>query len=316
LPDGALASGASPVGKGTGRRGIGVAIASVLLAARRRFAMSTVGDATMFKFGVLSLCALALALLPAGSVQATFVTHNGTDVLLQDDFESRTVGLAPDVGYSPWVISNAAEGGTITVVNDASPGPAQGNKYVRLAGPPSSDLDGGYVGLKVSFPVVTSGTIHAEWMMYVEGPDTTGHGYNIGNFGFQQPNGSARVWGSFDRTGPGYASYYSSNAGDYVNIANVPISHNKWQKWAVDYTFAPTGYANDSYVITVDGNSSAPLETWRTTDGISAFVIGENGTSAPYSLFVDAVPTPEPSSLVLMTAGALGLLAYAWRKRK
>jgi hypothetical protein len=29
-----------------------------------------------------------------------------------------------------------------------------------------------------------------------------------------------------------------------------------------------------------------------------------------------AVPTPEPSSIVLLTCGLMGLLAYAWRKRK
>ena len=28
------------------------------------------------------------------------------------------------------------------------------------------------------------------------------------------------------------------------------------------------------------------------------------------------VPTPEPSTIVLVAAGLFGLLAYAWRKRK
>ena len=34
------------------------------------------------------------------------------------------------------------------------------------------------------------------------------------------------------------------------------------------------------------------------------------------SVRLDAIPTPEPSTLVLLGIGLLGLLAYAWRKRR
>jgi probable HAF family extracellular repeat protein len=40
-----------------------------------------------------------------------------------------------------------------------------------------------------------------------------------------------------------------------------------------------------------------------------------NGNTEPFLLQVP-VPTPEPSTLLLATAGLAGLLAYAWRKRK
>lgn len=258
---------------------------------------------------VAGLIALALALSPA-SAQATLVTHDGTDVLVSDDFEGQTVGNSP----AGWSILSAAEGGTITVVDDASPGPAQGSKYVRLAGAPSNDADGGYIAMRAQFPILSSGNIHAEWMMYIQGPDSGDA--HVGNFGFHQPNGGARVWASWDRgtTPDGFVSYYRGGA-DYED-AGVPIAYNRWQKWQLDYTFASTGLSDDTYTISVDGTTSGTLQTWRKADGIFGFVISENGTKAPYSIYVDAVPVPEPTTAVLVLVGAVGVLVYTRCRRR
>ena len=39
-------------------------------------------------------------------------------------------------------------------------------------------------------------------------------------------------------------------------------------------------------------------------------------TGSPAIVLAQAVATPEPSALLLSVAGLLGLLAYAWRKRR
>jgi hypothetical protein len=38
--------------------------------------------------------------------------------------------------------------------------------------------------------------------------------------------------------------------------------------------------------------------------------------TADFTAAKQAMPTPEPSTLVLLAAGLAGLLAYAWRKRR
>jgi hypothetical protein len=44
--------------------------------------------------------------------------------------------------------------------------------------------------------------------------------------------------------------------------------------------------------------------------------IGVTSTGAADAYLLTPVTTPEPSTLLLATSGLLGLLAYAWRKRK
>ena len=62
--------------------------------------------------------------------------------------------------------------------------------------------------------------------------------------------------------------------------------------------------------VTLDGDS-----------GLSGYLGAQGGlwfknANYPSTVYLDAVPVPEPSSMVLLTASLMGLLAYAWRKRK
>jgi probable HAF family extracellular repeat protein len=48
------------------------------------------------------------------------------------------------------------------------------------------------------------------------------------------------------------------------------------------------------------------------------YIVGDGTTSTGYTqaFLLTAVATPEPSTLLLAAGGLVGLLAYAWRKRK
>ncbi len=81
------------------------------------------------------------------------------------------------------------------------------------------------------------------------------------------------------------------------------------------YTFGSAGFYDLSFLMYEDGGGSnmelfAAKGTYTTFDSSAFRLIGDVANGGL------AVLVPEPGSLVLLTAGLLGLLAYAWRKRK
>ncbi len=82
----------------------------------------------------------------------------------------------------------------------------------------------------------------------------------------------------------------------------------------------PVVFENGS-LVNLDTCLINPPSGWRLGE---AYAINDNGQIVCSALYSDEVtthaflltPTPEPSSLALLAAGALGLAAYAWRKRR
>jgi hypothetical protein len=74
------------------------------------------------------------------------------------------------------------------------------------------------------------------------------------------------------------------------------------------YDYAAT-FNSDDYIVTSGKGGVAAGDTIR---------IGINLGAGSYATDVrlDAFPVPEPSTLVLLASGLVGLLAYGWRKRK
>jgi hypothetical protein len=84
-----------------------------------------------------------------------------------------------------------------------------------------------------------------------------------------------------------------------------------WHHVAIDYH--PTAATFD---FSIDGNTQAGIAT-EAAGAIDRFSLASVGGWALYdNVKVTLTATPEPSSVVLLAAGLVGLLAYAWRKQR
>jgi hypothetical protein len=80
---------------------------------------------------------------------------------------------------------------------------------------------------------------------------------------------------------------------------------------------AGEGYTNDLFLAggpAADVKAVKLVYTTNFHDGTYAYNATAFGLSEV--LFDNGVSTPEPGTIVLLTTGLIGLLAYAWRKRK
>lgn len=90
---------------------------------------------------------------------------------------------------------------------------------------------------------------------------------------------------------------------------SVTIYRNNTQEWT--YGAWITGSTSDSTTATLSGLSVAAGDTID-------FVVSQNGskTIRLAATITETTHVPEPSTLLLVATGLLGLMAYAWRKRR
>ncbi len=225
----------------------------------------------------------AVALFGMSAVaQATLIT-NGATILFSDDFEGGTVGSLPTADVGTW-------SGNLEVTDAASPGPSIGTKYIIRPWYSGAASVG-----SASFAPQTSGIVHAEYMVYQD-MDMATQATNGAYFGF-----SSDFWGLCDAGGE--VRYY--NAGWFPT--GLYWTNAVWQKWELDYV---PGAA--TFDLTIDGTKAAglPVRAVETSVDTALFMAGSK-----MPIYFDTV-IPEPSTFVLLVTGLIGLLCYAWRKRK
>jgi hypothetical protein len=262
----------------------------------------------------LFLCCLGVAAqLISLSASAGVINMSRTTTLFYDDFETAANGVShatyPDAGdYDPsggavgvWSISEESEGRQVQVTDATGtngPGPNQGKNYLRLVRGTYSDFSAGEC---FTVQNTTGDHIHWEQMLYagssaadanplqIIGQGTTGNRFNI-----------------LTSYSPGYGSI-GSYTGNWppTAVAGVTYVADKWQKWEIDYNIG------DAFLkLTVDGASASNIPIISGGDlGCIQLVSSSIG-------YADEIAVPEPSSVALLSAGLIGLLAFAWKKRK
>ena len=238
-----------------------------------------------------------LAVMTA-SAQAVTVRNTtlGTTLFNSSGFENDTVGTAP---------SQSSPGNWTSgippydeVMTGGSPGAFEGDNYLSTLRTNSS----GNPQAVFANQTVLGDNIHVEYMLYMP---VAGHDASvILNGGTQYWRGLSRM-ATWDNAG-NFAHYDGS--GYNWTMDAYPL--DQWFKAEIDYTIG-----SSTYQVTLDGTAMPPstaLDGIGTPGGgdFAATSVGHNG-SDPDHFYLDAVP--EPTSLLLLACGGLGLIAQRRR---
>ena len=108
------------------------------------------------------------------------------------------------------------------------------------------------------------------------------------------------------------------------NVDTFPLAAATWQNMTAEYDLTASNVANVVKVYqdgTLVGSASS-LQGGAPASFLSdKFFIGAQGGSVGFIgeigyLKIEGQPIPEPSAIVLVTTGLIGVLCYAWRKQK
>ena len=265
---------------------------------------------------VPGMCTLVLLV---STSQAVEVKHNGSPIF-SDGFEGVSTGGFPDA--SKWEILYEIYGGSLEVVDGSGagdPAPFEGSQYVKLQGDDAA-ADGPYLTMEADLGSLTTGTIHAEWMVYI--PSNSNPGGSAGGLR-TSPSREPRVsqfW-NLDSIGQVQGQWNDLGSADYSrrdppNTTDIPYTADTWQKWEIDFDLGTADDGSDDrYVVTVDGISSGTLTTWREHSDVGSINFGlRYGNGDGDIFYVDAVP--EPSTILILSSGILALIAYVLPRRR
>jgi hypothetical protein len=228
-------------------------------------------------------------------------------VLFQDDFEGQTVGAflqacTPPIGGG-WYGAGIAANQFVIASKDAAPGPGAGNtgKFLYPNGPSCDNF--GFLSAAAQ-AASTDQVVTYSMNMYVPS--------GAGTFGGISSYASASGWSLniFDvyPFTDGTVKYY--NEGDTKQqTAPGTFTTDAWISVQIvaDFTLG-------TYTANVGGVTFSDVLNSNATSVSRCYLSTSSGGIAFDNLSITTVP--EPSTLLLTATGLLGLLAYAWRKRK
>jgi hypothetical protein len=269
----------------------------------------------MKRLPLLLVPLLALALQASARATQIVDLTTGT-VLFSDDFEGVSpVSSSPAIDSSgtyhavaetgTWQIPGTSSSFQLQVTNSTTspdPGPFQGNNYFR-GYRDSTHTNESEIDALMTAPATTTGdVIEMSTMLYLQpgAPNARVQIIMSGSFtGGVNTSTSADAW--IRPNGAGDVAWVGP--GTVVTNTSVPYTTGVWQLWKLDYTVGSSVYS-----FSVDGVSSGNLTSPSGFNG-PAGVGFLNGSNTAGAYYLDAVP--EPSALVLLTLGGLGLMLSA-----
>ena len=195
----------------------------------------------------------------------------------------------------------------------------------------SASFDGSHIlGVGTSGPIDLSPYSHirVSWWQKVQG-DNTGvlfeHTTNYNN----HPGGFVASVNENNVAGTGASGFTTGGGVNYEQYSHEHgTSNDTWEQMTIDYDMN-TSTLSDKVVISNGGTPGWDVMTTSTVGSFanSYFHIGgrwgDGETHPEYcytgliaGLKIEGMRIPEPGTILLLASGILGLLAYAWRKRK
>jgi hypothetical protein len=238
---------------------------------------------------------------------ACFASPAFATVLFQDSFEGQVVGN-PLSGCTPPVGASYSGSGYGLIADAvAAPGPGATNSGKFVGGINVGNED--WLNLSAASQAATAGQVVTfNFDAYVTGDQTNAFGLDVATFTSHGYAGGA--W-NIILARNGSLRYYD---GDYQTAVGT-FATDTWVPVHVVADYTAKTFQATVGATTFGGNfqpstGNGQLSTmYISSDQSRADVYYDN-----VSVTVGAVP--EPSSLVLVAVGLVGLLAYAWRKRK
>ncbi|MBU4398930.1 MAG: LamG domain-containing protein [Planctomycetes bacterium] len=266
------------------------------------------------QFVLVAVVLLATCAIAQATHIPLLVDSNTGNVILDDNFEGQTLGYVPN---SPGV--PAPVGTWHTVYTNQSY--AYGSSFVDVASPAAYGV-AAYEGAQ--FVAVNRNPLGEGYSGSIQGPIGTGVAANSGTsdvitltvayYLFSGPgsavyahDGSGAVFGSILLAGAGTIGVLDSTGTIWQYLTQTGPT-GAWNTLVVTHT-----NGTSDWTVSVNGQmpetrtgASGSGKCWS---GVS-FCPGGDNTGA----FFDAVP--EPSTLALLAGGLIGLLCYAWRRKR